>query len=178
MEKKNGINYENGLPIPTNGGWGQTTAYLLDLIKNNQVLFNNNFLQYVTGDTSTLTIIKTTTLPQDTHIELYNPHPEIVPSPMIESKRVYVQPPTRVIRKPVMEVYKKCCGSDVLLSSKQQKKYQDCMNRVDYCYNKIKECKGMVTNNDMSMYKIKLSDCGCSYNPNINDPNKNNKCCK
>lgn len=171
MENINGIKYENGLPAATNGSWVQTVAYLLDYIRVNQIELTNELINNITEalynniSGGTITIVKTSNLPQDTHIELYNPHPDIVPAPKIEQRNIINKPAARVVHKPVMEIYKKCCGSNVLLSSKQQKKYNECMKRVDFCYAKIKEANGIVTTNDMNMMKVKLPDCGLSYNP-------------
>lgn len=146
--------------ITENGGWTQEITDMVTLVLNNQEYFKEK-LSGCTSTGSTVTIVKTTNLPQDTHIELYNPHPDIIPSPKIKERTIINKPAARVIQKPAMEIYQKCCGT----WDGGSQRYRDCMKRVDHCYQYIKECKGSVTTNDMSMYKIKLSDCGCSYDP-------------
>jgi hypothetical protein len=152
--KTNGITYdENNLPL-AKGSWSQTIAYLISDIKNKQ----EGFLNQVLSSGSTVTIVTTEVLPRQTHVELYNPFPNIKPI-KIEAKRVIVQFPPRVIHKPMLEIYERCCGT---YESYKNTEFENCKKRVDYCYKKVNEERGMVTMNDMTMARIKLLDCGCS----------------
>jgi hypothetical protein len=161
MEKKNGITYENGLPTSTNGSWQQSITYLLAAMQMTQEELLEKLISNsgTTGDTQgTVTIVKTEVLPQQTHVELYNPFPNIKPI-KIEAKRVIVQCPPRVIHKPMLEIYERCCGT---YESHRNTQFENCKKRVNYCYNKVNQERGLVTMNDMTMTRIKLLDCGCS----------------
>ena len=163
METNNGVLYdENGLPLPVNS-WLQTAVYLLDNIKNKQ----EGFFNQVLSSGSTVTVVTTEVLPQQTHIELYNPFSAIKPI-KIEAKRVVVQYPPRVVHKSMMAIYERCCGT---YESHRNTEFENCKKRVDYCYNKVNQEKGLVTMNDMTMARIKLLDCGCSVplNTHISD---------
>jgi hypothetical protein len=164
-EKRNGINYENGLPSPTNGGWSQTIAYLLEQINNNSITNNEQLVQAIqsisgntqTNETPTLTLIETKYLEGNVELELYNPHPITTPTPQVRVEQRTVQPAPQIIKIPNKDLYTKCCGAYEPIQST----YVKCMDRVDTCYNKIKEAKGYVEPGDITASTIKMSDCGC-----------------
>lgn len=151
----NGVKYENGLPLPSNS-WLQTAVYLLSSM---QITQQELLEKLSTGNTGTLTIVNSTYLKPQQHIELYNPFPHIVRLPQIEIKNITYDKPPIIVHKPVLEIYERCCGK---YESRRQKKFDNCKKRVDHCYKLVMETKGVVTMNDMTMTRIKLPDCGCS----------------
>ena len=153
MEELNGINYVDGLPESVKGDWKQTIAYLLDLIYKLQ----KGQVDKLSGNTNnTLTVIETKYLPGNIELELYNPHPLTTSTPSVNVQQRTVQGEPQIIKIPNTDLYTKCCGAYEPIQST----YVKCMNRVDACYNKIKEAKGYVEPGDMTYAKALLPNCG------------------
>lgn len=160
--KTNGITYdETGLPKP-NTSWTQTLAYLISSMQMTQLELAN-YLMNSGNTTPTLTIVKTQELPQQIHLELYDPMP-IKQVPIVYTKTVVHQKPAVIIRKPSSEMYKNCPnfpGND--------KANERCRARLEFCYAFIKEQNNVVNAGDLSVFKIKQKDCGIKYTKAINN---------
>ena len=164
MKKENGIKYVDGLPTSTNGSWQQTITYLLEEINKNNITNNEQLIEAIqnignntqSGETPTLTVIETKYLAGNVELELYNPHPLNTPTPSVNVQQRTVQAEPQIIKIPNTDLYTKCCGAYEPIQST----YVKCMNRVDACYNKIKEAKGYVEPGDMTYSKALLPNCG------------------
>lgn len=161
MEKKNGIIYDNnGLPTSTNGSWQQTITYLLSAMQITQEEVINYLLS--SGNTPTLTIVKTKELPQEVHLELYDPMP-IKKEPQVYTKTIVCQKPPVIIKTPSSELYKKCPDFGYPRKREQAGAKERCEARVRFCYTFIKETNGVVTNKDITLGTLKMEKCGLNY---------------
>lgn len=188
-------------PLETiNGSWIQTIAYLLNTMLEDQItieeLTEALSQELITTAQTEVNLCKVVHLPQDTHLQVTNtlitPTTVFQRAPRVSYSTIYIKPPAKVENIEMRNLHIKNCSG---LSGGE---YTACKVRTTECYHKVKECKGYVTQADITRTTISKEDCGCSSQPQvtikqtpvgmkqiqgnsnkwINRSKDNNKCCK